>query len=98
MATPYPHDNDPETTPERPSSFREKLYRDRPLLSRRQMDRRIRDTVAGRNEQSATEKSRPSAFPALARLGLGSRGGEVRVVVTVIILVLGAFFFGHWVG
>ena len=98
MTTRNPHDNDSETTHERPSSFREMLYRDRPLLSRRQMDRRIRDTVAGRNGESDAEESRPTAFPALARLGLGSRGREARVVATVIILVLAAFFFGRWVG
>ncbi len=87
-------DND-ETTHERPSSFREMLLRDRRLVSRRQMDRRIRDRAADR---AAEEDNGTTYFPALKRWFSGGPVAEIRAVLLVVLLVMGAFFFGRWVG
>ena len=97
-----PFRGDPETTPERPSSFREQLYRDRKLKSRRQMDRHIADRVAERSEANGdtttTPPPQPTYLPGLARLFRGGVAGDVRAIIVVVVMVLGAFFFGRWVG
>ena len=90
-----------ETTHERPSSFREVLLRDRRLLSRRQMERRLRDRAVEReNGRSESESQTDEAtyFPALSRLLSGGTGVEARALVIVIVLTLTAFLFGRWVG
>jgi hypothetical protein len=95
------HQYDDETTHERPSSFREMLYRDRRLVSRRQMDRLIRDRAADRADRADlddADESYASYFPALRRVFSGGPAAEARAVVLVIILVVGAFLFGRWVG
>lgn len=94
MSARKPDSND-ETTHERPSSFREILVRDRRLVSRRQMDRRIRDRAADRAAAAGEEQT---YFPALKRWLSGGPIAEIRAVVLVIVLVLAAFFFGRWVG
>jgi hypothetical protein len=100
MSTSNPYDRDDETTHERPSSFREMLYRDRRLVSRRQMDRRLRDRAVERDVANGEDKGASYAtyFPALSRLFGGGATAEVRAVVVVIVLVIGAFLFGRWVG
>ncbi len=97
-----PNDQDPETTHERPSSFREILYRDRRLESRRQIDRRLR---ARANERNGTGdggdgngEGRPTYFPALSRILSRASSTEVRAIVVVVVLVAVAFLFGRWVG
>jgi hypothetical protein len=85
-----------ETTHERPSSFRETLYRDRRLVSRREMDRRIADRAAERNPASVDEHE--TYFPALRRWLSGGTLAEVRAVALVAVLVIAAFLFGRWVG
>ena len=91
-----PVDGD-ETTPERPSSFREALYSDRRFLSRRQMDRRLRDRAAVRSEADG-DASEVTYFPALSRMLGGLAAGEWRAILLVSALVIGAFLFGRWVG
>jgi hypothetical protein len=107
MSTPDPYNRDDETTHERPSSFREMLYRDHRLLSRRKMDRRLRDRAVERDEaksngngdnNSNNTESYATYFPALSRLFGGGAAAEVRAVVVVVVLVAAAFFFGRWVG
>ena len=100
MSARDPYDRDPETTPERPSSFREILHRDRRLLSRRQMDRRLRDRAAERNETGDGESGERSTtyFPALSRMLRGGTIAEFRAIVLLVVLVVAAFFFGRWVG
>jgi hypothetical protein len=98
MATRNHDDHNDATTHERPSSFREMLYRDRRLLSRRQMDRRIRDRAAERDEANGNGKGHPTYFPTLSRWFGGDTASEVRAVVVVAALIVGAFLFGRWVG
>ncbi len=102
MNPPSPNDREPETTHERPSSFREILYRDRRLESRRQMERRLRARANERNEASAPRngdgESRATYFPALSRMLNTASATEFRAIVVVVVLIVGAFFFGRWVG
>ena len=88
-----------ETTHERPSSFREMLLRDRRLISRRQMDRRLRNRAAERNGGGNGDAGSPTTyFRAMSRLLRGGTGVEARVVVAMIVVTLAAFLFGRWVG
>ena len=89
---------DDSTTHERPSSFRDLIYRDRRLVSRRQMDRRIRDRAAERAELIADEDDYITAFPAMSRMFSGSTAAEWRAIILVISLTIGSFFLGVWVG
>jgi hypothetical protein len=98
MATRNPYEEEDETTHERPSSFREMLYRDRRIVSRREMDRLIRDRAAERGEESEITEEQATYFPALSRMFSGGTAAEIRAVALVIILVVTAFFFGRWVG
>ena len=95
-------DNRNETTHERPSSFRDMLLRDRRLVSRRQMDRRLRNRAAERDTTNGNDNGngdhQPTYFPALSRMFSGGTSAEIQAVAVVVILVVGAFFFGRWVG
>lgn len=92
------HEYDDETTHERPSSFREMLYRDRRIVSRRQMDRIIRDRAADREVDNGDDESYATYFPALRRAFGGGPAAEIRAVLLVMVLVITAFVFGRWVG
>lgn len=72
------------------------LYRDRRLVSRRKMDRRIRDRAAERSAES--EEDFETYFPAMTRWLSGGTGAELRAVLLVVALVAAAFLFGRWVG
>lgn len=89
---------DEETSAHRPSSFRELMYRDRRLVSRRQMDRRIRDRAAERAEELEDSDDYVTYFPAMSRMFKGNPMAEWRAILLVAALVIGAFFFGRWVG
>lgn len=93
-----PEPDDDATTHERPSSFRELIYRDRRLVSRRKMDRMIRDRAAEREEAARAEREYVTAFPAMSRMFSGSPAAEWRAIIAVVVLVIGAFLFGRWVG
>ena len=74
------------------------LYRDRRLVSRREMDRRIRDRAAERNGSVSDDGDDATYFPALSRWLSSGTGAEIRAVVFVIVLVAAAFVLGRWVG
>lgn len=91
-------EDDRSTTTDRPSSFRELLYRDRRLMSRRKMDRLLRDRAAVRAEAADDEDDYVTYFPAMSRWFSGSPAAEWRAIIVVAILVIAAFLFGRWVG
>ena len=90
----------PETTTERPSSFREMLLRDRGLLSRRRLDRHIADRASERDEiaSDGNGQVQPTYLPALSRMFNGGTAAVIRSTIVVAVLVLSAFLFGLWAG
>ncbi len=85
------------TTPERPSSFRDAILRDRRLVSRRKMDKRLRDRAAERSQANGTDHT-TTYFPALSRMLEGGAASEWRAIAVIVVLIIGAFFFGLWLG
>lgn len=85
---------------ERPSSFREMLYRDRRLVSRSQLDRRIASRVAERDEaeEDGDVRTQPSYFPTLSRALSRGSAGTLGAAILVATLIVGAFLLGRWVG
>ena len=71
------------------------LYRDRRIVSRRKMDRRLRDRAAERRE---VEEVDHTYFPALSRMFNKDAQAQWRAVIVIVSLTVGALLFGRWVG